>query len=118
LFHSPSEFQTDLTVDNTGPKICAQIPQSFKINCSKSGKPPECALMITPTGEDQLLLMGVSDFCGCILCNWQSFIFTGKTELTEVKENPDGTYSVKYSPTIEGLHSLMVKYADDDSYCK
>ncbi|XP_056102361.1 filamin-A isoform X3 [Rhinichthys klamathensis goyatoka] len=89
-FRSLSEFQTDLTVENTGPKICAQIPQSFKINCSKSGKPPECVLMITPIG---------------------------KTELTEVKENPDGTYSVKYSPTIEGLHSLIVKYADDDSYC-
>ncbi|XDV45848.1 hypothetical protein PO909_013870 [Leuciscus waleckii] len=89
-FRSLSEFQTDLTVENTGPKICAQIPQSFKINSSKSGKPPECALMITPSG---------------------------KTELTEVKENPDGTYSVKYSPTIDGLHSLMVKYADDDSYC-
>ncbi|XP_016336177.1 filamin-C-like, partial [Sinocyclocheilus anshuiensis] len=87
---SLSEFPEDLTDEHTEPKICAPIPQSFKINCSKSGKPPECALMITPNG---------------------------KTELTEVKENADGTYSVKYSPTIEGLHSLMVKYADDESYC-
>ncbi|KAK2885697.1 hypothetical protein Q8A67_016534 [Cirrhinus molitorella] len=86
---SLSEFQADLTVENT-EQICAQVPQSFKINCSRSGKPPECALMITPNG---------------------------KAELTEVKENADGTYSVKYSPTIEGLHSLMVKYVDDDSYC-
>jgi len=53
-----------------------------------------------------------------VSCATDNFISTGKTELTEVKENPDGTYSVKYSPTIEGLHSLMVKYADDDSYCK
>ncbi|XP_067228456.1 filamin-B isoform X2 [Chanodichthys erythropterus] len=87
---SLSEFQADLTVENTEPKICTQIPQSFRINCSKSGKPPECALVITPNG---------------------------KAELTEVKENPDGSYSVKYSPAIDGLHSLMVKYADDDSYC-
>ncbi|XP_048033232.1 filamin-B isoform X2 [Megalobrama amblycephala] len=89
-YRSLSEFQADLNVENTEPKICTQIPQSFRINCSKSGKPPECALVITPNG---------------------------KAELTEVKENPDGSYSVKYSPTIEGLHSLMVKYADDDSYC-
>lgn len=74
--------------------------------------------MITPNGEDQLLLKDESDLCCCILCNCQSFISTGKTELTEVKENADGTYSVKYSPNIEGLHSLMVKYADDESYCK
>ncbi|XP_050952646.1 filamin-B isoform X3 [Labeo rohita] len=84
-----SAFQADLTVENT-EQICAQVPQSFKINCSKSGKPPECALMITPNG---------------------------KAELPEVQKNADGTYSVKYSPSIEGLHSLMVKYADDDSYC-
>lgn len=74
LFHSASEFQTDLTVENTGPKICAQIPQSFKINCSESGKPPECVLMITPIGEDQLLLKGVLDFYGCILELW-NFIY-------------------------------------------
>ncbi|XP_043080224.1 filamin-A [Puntigrus tetrazona] len=83
---SISEFPEDLTE----PKICAQIPQSFKINSSKSGKPPECVLMITPNGE---------------------------AELTEVEENADGTYAVKYSPTTEGLHSLVVKYADDESYC-
>ncbi|XP_059383627.1 filamin-B isoform X3 [Carassius carassius] len=87
---SISEFPEDLTVGHTEPKICAQIPQSYKISCSKSGKPPECALMISPNG---------------------------KTELTEVKENADGTYSVKYSPNIEGLHSLMIKYVDDESYC-
>ncbi|XP_058619192.1 filamin-A isoform X2 [Onychostoma macrolepis] len=89
-FRSNSEFPEDLTVEHTEPKVCAQIPQSFKINCSKSGKPPACVLMITPNG---------------------------KTELTEVKENADGTYSVKYFPNIEGLHSLMVKYADEESYC-
>nr|XP_021330210.1 filamin-A isoform X3 [Danio rerio] len=81
-------LQTDPTV-NTEQSVCAQSPQLFRISCSKSGKPPDCVLMIRPDGE---------------------------TELTEVKENPDGTYSVKYCPTNEGLHSLMVKYVDDDSF--
>ncbi|TRZ01404.1 hypothetical protein DNTS_018426 [Danionella cerebrum] len=74
---------------NSEPTVCSQSPQSFTISCNESGKPPECVLMITPAGE---------------------------TELAEVTENADGTYSVKYSPTNQGLHSLMVKYADDESF--
>ena len=39
-------------------------------------------------------------------------------ELVEVTDNGDGTYSVSYSPSVEGAHSLMVKYADEDEFCR
>lgn len=39
----------------------------------------------------------------------------GKTGLVDMKDNGDGTYTVNYSPSVEGSHSLMVRYADDES---
>ena len=44
--------------------------------------------------------------------------FTGKIEHVEVTDNGDGTYSVAYSPSMEGAHSLLVKYADEEEFCR
>ena len=35
-------------------------------------------------------------------------------EPVQVKDNRDGTHSVSYSPSIEGVHALAVKYAEQD----
>ena len=42
------------------------------------------------------------------------FIDVGQMELVEVTNNGDGTCSVAYSPSMEGAHCLLVKYADED----
>lgn len=34
--------------------------------------------------------------------------------LLSAKDNGDGTYSVAYSPSVEGSHLIMVKYTNDD----
>ena len=39
-------------------------------------------------------------------------------ERVEVTDNGDGTYSVAYSPSVGGDHSLMVKYAEEDEFCR
>uniref|UniRef100_A0A8B9RHE5 Filamin B, beta (actin binding protein 278) n=1 Tax=Astyanax mexicanus TaxID=7994 RepID=A0A8B9RHE5_ASTMX len=69
--------------------ICTQRSQTFTIDTSKAGKLPESVSVITPHGT---------------------------TELLDIKDNGDGTYAVNFSPSMEGPHSLMVKYAGDDSY--
>ncbi|KAL6482814.1 hypothetical protein MHYP_G00076860 [Metynnis hypsauchen] len=97
-FRSPYEFQVIPRDDKEETKIyglglesgiCSQVPQTFRINSSETGKPPETMVMMTPNGE---------------------------TELVDIKDNGDGTYRVNYSPSVEGPHSLMVKYADDESF--
>ena len=35
---------------------------------------------------------------------------SGKTDQPQIKDNHDGTVSVKYEPKQEGLHELSVKY--------
>ena len=42
--------------------------------------------------------------------------FSGKIEVLEVTKNSDGTCSVAFSPAMDGAHSVMVKYADDDEF--
>ncbi|KTG26106.1 hypothetical protein cypCar_00039678 [Cyprinus carpio] len=157
---SPSEFPEDLTVGHTEPKICAQIPQSFKINCSKSGMPPECVLMITPNGEDQLLLKDESDFplrfhvlphsamkdqhvtnatevCGGQLkedvCAQTPQTFTtcsntseapeidlkkadGSTKLVKVLNNENKISAAKHSPSAEGSHSSAVRNPSEEDF--
>ena len=39
-------------------------------------------------------------------------------ELVEVLDNGDGTYSITYTPSTEGAHSLVVKYSDEDEFCR
>ncbi|KAL7864739.1 hypothetical protein AOLI_G00161590 [Acnodon oligacanthus] len=97
-FRNPYEFQVIPRDDKEEMKIyglglesgiCFQVPQTFRINSSETGKPPETVVVMTPNG---------------------------KTELMDLKDNGDGTYRVNYSPSVEGPHSLMVKYADDESF--
>jgi len=40
------------------------------------------------------------------------------TEVFEVRDNRDWTYTVNYTPSMEGLHSLMVKYTEDASFSR
>lgn len=79
LFCLCHRLQTDPTV-NTEQSVCAQSPQLFRISCSKSGKPPDCVLMIRPDGGKQFLFTDVLGFFCCVtdkdLClqerlNWQ-----------------------------------------------
>ncbi|XP_017568178.2 filamin-B [Pygocentrus nattereri] len=97
-FRSPYEFQVIPKDDKEEMKIyglglesgiCSQVPQTFRINSSQTGKPPETVVLMTPNGE---------------------------TELVDIKDNGDGTYRVNCSHSVEGPHSLMVKYADDESF--
>lgn len=39
-------------------------------------------------------------------------------EQLEVKDIGDRACIVNYSPSVDGVHSLMVKYATSDSYCR
>ena len=43
-------------------------------------------------------------------------VITGKMEMVKVTDNGDGTYSVPYSPSMEGAHSVMVKYNGDEDF--
>uniref|UniRef100_A0A3B4CC65 Calponin-homology (CH) domain-containing protein n=1 Tax=Pygocentrus nattereri TaxID=42514 RepID=A0A3B4CC65_PYGNA len=99
-FCSPYEFQVIPKDDKEEMKIyglglesgiCSQVPQTFRINSSQTGKPPETVVLMTPNGE---------------------------TELVDIKDNGDGTYRVNCSHSVEGPHSLMVKYADDESFIR
>ncbi|XP_071374523.1 filamin-B [Centroberyx affinis] len=98
-FSSLSNFQVLPTNDDkklkvSGPGLesglCAKCPQTFTIDCSKTGEVPESVAVMTPSGN---------------------------MELVEVTYNGDGTYSVSYSPSVEGAHSLLVKYADEEEFC-
>uniref|UniRef100_A0AAR2J4A7 Calponin-homology (CH) domain-containing protein n=1 Tax=Pygocentrus nattereri TaxID=42514 RepID=A0AAR2J4A7_PYGNA len=72
-----------------GPRICAQSSQNFTFDSKKTGNIPETVTVISPQGLIELL--GVED-------------------------NGDGTCTVSYSPSVEGPHSLMVKYGDDTAF--
>uniref|UniRef100_A0A8C5FXD9 Filamin B n=1 Tax=Gadus morhua TaxID=8049 RepID=A0A8C5FXD9_GADMO len=76
----------------TGPGVSsgvrARVPQSFTVDCSKAGQAPLAVSLTNPKGS--------------------------VAEPVQVKDNRDGTHSVSYSPSIEGVHSLAVKYAGQD----
>uniref|UniRef100_A0A8B9KXQ4 Filamin B, beta (actin binding protein 278) n=1 Tax=Astyanax mexicanus TaxID=7994 RepID=A0A8B9KXQ4_ASTMX len=88
----PTDDTNKAKISGPGLKsgICTQSPQTFIIDCRTTGKVPQSVAVVTPKGV---------------------------TELLEVKSNGDGTYAVSYSPASSGPHSLMVRYAEDDSYC-
>uniref|UniRef100_W5L2J5 Filamin B, beta (actin binding protein 278) n=1 Tax=Astyanax mexicanus TaxID=7994 RepID=W5L2J5_ASTMX len=87
----PTDDTNKAKISGPGLKsgICTQSPQTFIIDCRTTGKVPQSVAVVTPQ----------------------------VTELLEVKSNGDGTYAVSYSPASAGPHSLMVRYAEDDSYC-
>ncbi|CAB1336108.1 unnamed protein product [Coregonus sp. 'balchen'] len=88
-------FSVAYSPSNGGPSlssgVCAKIPQTFTIDYSKTGEVPEAVAVMTTSG---------------------------KMELVEVTDNGDGTYSVAYSPSMEGPHSLVVKYADENEFSR
>ncbi|CAL8338413.1 unnamed protein product [Merluccius merluccius] len=67
--------------------VRAQVPQSFTVDCSKAGHAPLAVSLTAPKGV---------------------------AESVQVKDNKDGTHSVSYTPSVEGVHTLAVKYAEQD----
>ncbi|XP_047439837.1 filamin-B isoform X1 [Mugil cephalus] len=70
-----------------GSGVRANIPQSFTVDCRKAGEAPLVVAVTAPKGV---------------------------AVPVEVKDNEDGTHTVSYTPTVEGPHSVAVKYADED----
>ncbi|XP_072296018.1 filamin-B isoform X2 [Eucyclogobius newberryi] len=71
-----------------GSGVRAAIPQCFTVDCRRAG---EAELAVSVKGPK------------------------GVTEDVEVTQNPDGTHSVKYTPSVEGLYSVGVKYNQQDA---
>lgn len=46
------------------------------------------------------------------------FYWSGEVQLVDMTDDGDGTFSVVYSPSVEGAHSLVVKYPDEDEFCR
>lgn len=67
--------------------VRANIPQTFTVDCRKAGVAP-LAVAVTS--------------------------YRGVAEDLEVTDNGDGTHSVSYTPSVEGLYSVAVKYAEED----
>lgn len=70
-----------------GSGVRASIPQSFTVDCRKAGVAPLTVAVSTPKGVSEPL---------------------------DVTDNRDGTHLVSYTPSVEGLYSVAVKYADED----
>uniref|UniRef100_A0A667YJB0 Filamin B, beta (actin binding protein 278) n=1 Tax=Myripristis murdjan TaxID=586833 RepID=A0A667YJB0_9TELE len=81
----------DATISGPGLEsgVCAQIPQTYTIDCDKTGDAPESVAIMTPSG---------------------------KIDCVEVHDIGNGTHSFVYCPSMEGDHSLVVKYAEDEAY--
>ncbi|XP_054641647.1 filamin-B [Dunckerocampus dactyliophorus] len=70
-----------------GQGVRAQIPQSFTVDCRKAGEAPLAVTVNAPRGV---------------------------SEPVEVVHNRDGTHTVSYTPSVEGLYSVAVQYAEED----
>eukprot|EP00062_Callorhinchus_milii_P024180 gi/632983815/ref/XP_007908833.1/ PREDICTED: filamin-B [Callorhinchus milii] len=67
--------------------VRAKVPQEFTLDCSKAGKAPLEVVVLGPKGT---------------------------IEPVEIIDNGVGTYTVRYTPSLEGPYSISVKYADED----
>ncbi|XP_078803933.1 filamin-B isoform X2 [Oryzias latipes] len=70
-----------------GSGVRANIPQSFTVDCRKAGVAPLAVAVTAPKGV---------------------------AEPVEVTDNGDGTYTVAYTPSVEGACSVSIKYAEED----
>uniref|UniRef100_A0A3B4AVY0 Calponin-homology (CH) domain-containing protein n=1 Tax=Periophthalmus magnuspinnatus TaxID=409849 RepID=A0A3B4AVY0_9GOBI len=70
-----------------GNGVRAQVPQTFTVDTSKAGMAPLEVLLYGPTGL---------------------------TEPVSITDNGDGTYTVNYTPALDGPYSVCVKYADQE----
>lgn len=94
-------------------QVCVNTPQTFTINGSSTGEPPETVAVVTPDGEKVMeriyYVVFTTEFDSL-------FPFAGTIKLLNAKDNGDDTYLVSYSSSAEGSHSIMVKYTNDDSF--
>ncbi|XP_048403876.2 filamin-B isoform X1 [Stegostoma tigrinum] len=67
--------------------VRAKVPQHFTVDCSKAGKAP---LQVAVLGPKGLIVPA------------------------EAIDNGDGTHTVSYTPSLEGLYSVSVQYGDED----
>ncbi|KAJ3602536.1 hypothetical protein NHX12_030289, partial [Muraenolepis orangiensis] len=81
----PSKVQ--VIGSGVSPGVRAKVPQSFTVDCSKAGQAPLAVSLTAPKGV---------------------------AEPVQVKDNGDGTHSVSYTPSVEGVHTLAVRYAEQD----
>ncbi|XP_034984429.1 filamin-C isoform X2 [Zootoca vivipara] len=70
-----------------GAGVRARVPQTFTVDCSKAGLAPLEVKVLGPTGV---------------------------AEPTEVRDNGDGTHTVKYTPATDGPYTVAVKYAGQE----
>ncbi|XP_072310047.1 filamin-C isoform X2 [Eucyclogobius newberryi] len=70
-----------------GSGVRAQVPQTFTVDTSKAGMAPLEVLLYGPTGL---------------------------TEPVTITDNGDGSYTVNYTPALDGPYTICVKYADQE----
>nr|XP_033814124.1 filamin-C isoform X2 [Geotrypetes seraphini] len=70
-----------------GTGVRAHVPQTFTVDCSKAGLAPLETRIVGPTGI---------------------------AEPVDVRDNRDGTHTVKYTPAMDGPYTVSVKYADQE----
>ncbi|XP_041113591.1 filamin-C isoform X5 [Polyodon spathula] len=70
-----------------GTGVRAHIPQTFTVDSSKAGLAPLEVLLLGPGGV---------------------------AEPVDIKDNGDGTHTVKYTPAMDGPYTVTVKYADQE----
>ncbi|XP_056886681.1 filamin-B isoform X1 [Takifugu flavidus] len=76
-----------VTGPGVGSNVRAKVPQTFTVDCRKAGVAP---LAVDVTGPK------------------------GVREAVEVTDGGDGKHVVSYTPKVEGLYSVAVKYAEED----
>lgn len=76
-----------VTGPGVGSSIRANVPQTFTVDCRKAGVAP---LAVDVTGPK------------------------GVWEAVEITDGGDGKHVVSYTPKVEGLYSVAVKYAEED----
>ncbi|KAL8222548.1 UNVERIFIED_CONTAM: hypothetical protein K2H54_077363, partial [Gekko kuhli] len=70
-----------------GAGVRARVPQTFTVDCSKAGLAPLEVMVLGPSGV---------------------------AEPVEVRDNGDGTHTVKYTPATDGPYTVSVKYAGQE----
>ncbi|XP_061796901.2 filamin-B isoform X1 [Nerophis lumbriciformis] len=80
-------YKVKVSGPGVGQGVRAHIPQSFTVDCRKAGKAPLAVTVAAPRGA---------------------------LEPVEVVDNRDGTHTVSYTPSVEGMYSVDVLYGEED----
>uniref|UniRef100_A0AAR2LTG9 Calponin-homology (CH) domain-containing protein n=1 Tax=Pygocentrus nattereri TaxID=42514 RepID=A0AAR2LTG9_PYGNA len=116
-FSSPFRFyvlpSTNKKTGIYGPslesEICARTPQTFTIDCSSTGEPPETVVLMTPNGETEHTALAWLFLIMFLMFSGKVIMPSGMTAQLDIIESGDGTITLKFSPTEEGLHHVLIK---------